>query len=164
MLPITMPQASGSSKARRSETCRSPSTMTARNTSTPPNSKAAGGTCNASNTGAGSDGFIAITAYTGEFCNMCATKRCPPGAPGRALGSTCSPGAEKPQRDSAWYSSVADRLRGLDHLRNRRQRELLEVGSIGHRHVLGRHTHDWCVKPIKSLLHQACGDLGADAL
>src|SRR3989442_1618433 len=54
MSAISMPQASGSSNARRSETCSPPSTITARSTSTPPCSIAAGGTCSASKTGAGS--------------------------------------------------------------------------------------------------------------
>ena len=48
-----------SANARRSETCSPPSTITARNTSTPPFSKASGGTCNASKTGA----FLSVTAY-----------------------------------------------------------------------------------------------------
>src|SRR5713101_544821 len=33
-------------------------------------------------------------------------------------------------------SPVADRLRRLDHLRDRGQRELLEIGRVGHGHVL----------------------------
>src|SRR6266536_2559823 len=54
MSAISMPQASGSSNARRSDTCSAPSTITARRTSTPPCSIAAGGICSASKTGAGS--------------------------------------------------------------------------------------------------------------
>src|SRR5262245_12267809 len=46
---MSMPQACGSSKARRSETCSPPSTMAARRTSTPPCSSAVGGTWSASN-------------------------------------------------------------------------------------------------------------------
>src|SRR5262245_44551714 len=46
---MSMPQACGSSKARRNETCSPPSTIAARRTSTPPCSSAVGGTCNASN-------------------------------------------------------------------------------------------------------------------
>src|SRR5258707_935568 len=60
MSAISMPQASGSSKARRSETCSAPSTITARNTSTPPCSIAAGGTFSASNTGTLMDPGIAL--------------------------------------------------------------------------------------------------------
>src|SRR5882757_7142464 len=60
MSAINMPQASGSSKARRSETCSAPSTITARNTSTPPCSIAAGGTFSASNTGTLMDPGIAL--------------------------------------------------------------------------------------------------------
>src|SRR5438270_78438 len=60
MSAISMPQASGSSKARRSETCSAPSTMTARNTSTPPCSIAAGGTFSASNTGTWLDPGMAL--------------------------------------------------------------------------------------------------------
>src|SRR6266853_5640807 len=51
---MSMPQACGSSKARRSETCSPPSTMAARKTSTPPCSSAVGGTCSASNVAIGS--------------------------------------------------------------------------------------------------------------
>ena len=40
---ISMPQASGSSNARRNETCRPPSTIAARSTSAPPCSSAVGG-------------------------------------------------------------------------------------------------------------------------
>src|SRR5262245_30221843 len=46
---MSMPQACGSSNARRSETCSPPSTIAARKTSTPPCSSAVGGTCSASN-------------------------------------------------------------------------------------------------------------------
>src|SRR6267154_4645644 len=72
---ITMPQASGSSKARRSEICKAPSTMTARNTSTPPDSKTTGGTCSASNTGAESPGvespgFISCSPVADRLCSL----------------------------------------------------------------------------------------------
>src|SRR5215469_15678941 len=51
MSAISIPQASGSSNARRSDTCKAPSTTTARRTSNPPNSIAAGGTRSASKAG-----------------------------------------------------------------------------------------------------------------
>src|SRR5215471_9263209 len=63
MSGITIPQASGSSKARLSATCKAPSTTTARRTSKPPNSNAPGGTCSASKAGGGSfDGIVSPVA------------------------------------------------------------------------------------------------------
>src|SRR5712675_818816 len=116
---ISMPQASGSSKARRSEMCKPPSTMTARNTSTPPTSRAAGGICSASKTGGGSS---------------------------------------EPMR-----SPVANGLGGLDHFSDRGQRELLEIGGVGHRHVLAGDAQHRRIEPIEGELRHAGGDLGADA-
>src|SRR6476659_6054804 len=54
MSAISIPQASGSSNARRSATCSPPSTIAARSTSTPPCSSAVGGMCSASKIGKGS--------------------------------------------------------------------------------------------------------------
>src|ERR1700740_530890 len=63
MSAINIPQASGSSKARRNETCKAPSTTTARRTSNPPNSIAAGGTRSASKAGgAFSDAIVSPVA------------------------------------------------------------------------------------------------------
>src|SRR5262245_41589279 len=58
---MSMPQACGSSKARRRETCNPPSTIAARKTSTPPCSSAVGGTCSASNV------VIAFSPITDRF-------------------------------------------------------------------------------------------------
>src|SRR5215471_20370723 len=111
---MSMPQACGSSKARRSETCNPPSTMAARKTSTPPCSSAVGGTCSASNV---------------------------------AIGS----------------SPVTHCLCRCDHVRDRRQREFLEIGRVWHRHVLAGDAGDRGVEPIEGVLRHAGGDLGPDA-
>src|SRR6516165_6018944 len=98
MSAITIPQASGSSKARRSATCKAPTTTTARRTSKPPNSNALGGTCSASKAGGDfSDGIV---------------------------------------------SPVADCLDGLDHVGDRRQGKLFEIGGVWHRHVLAADPQD----------------------
>src|SRR6516164_9648704 len=63
MSAMTIPQASGSSNARLSATCKAPSTTTARRTSKPPNSNAPGGTCSASKAGGDfSDGIVSPVA------------------------------------------------------------------------------------------------------
>src|SRR6476619_135020 len=111
---ISMPQACGSSKARRNETCSPPSTIAARSTSTPPCSSAVGGTCSASN--------VAIAS-----------------------------------------SPVTDRLRRRDHVCNRRQRELFEIGRVGHRYVFAGGAGHWRVEPVERAFGHDGGDLGADA-
>src|SRR5918997_3038564 len=64
---------------------------------------------------------------------------------------------------SVMTSPVADGLRGLDHLGHRRERELLEVGRIGHGHVLAGHADHRRVEVIERVLHDAFHDLGPDA-
>ncbi len=54
-------------------------------------------------------------------------------------------------------------LRRLDHLGDRRQRQLLEIGGVRHRHFLAGDARDRRIKIIEGLLHQPRGDLGADA-
>src|SRR5215831_10539030 len=66
---MSMPQACGSSKARRNETCSPPSTMAARKTSTPPCSSAVGGTCSASNVTMGSSPVADRLSRRDHLCN-----------------------------------------------------------------------------------------------
>src|SRR5579863_54575 len=60
-------------------------------------------------------------------------------------------------------SAVTDGLGRLDHLGDRRQRELFQIGSVRHRHVLAADARDRRVKIIEGLFHHPRGDLGADA-
>src|ERR1700686_1716973 len=48
---------------------------------------------------------------------------------------------------ASWFhpmtmSAVTNRLRRLDDFGDGRQRELFQIGGIGHRHVLAAHAHD----------------------
>ena len=56
-----------------------------------------------------------------------------------------------------------DGLRGIDHLGDRRQRELFQVRRIRHRHVLAGHARDRRVEIVERLVHDARRDFGADA-
>ena len=49
--------------------------------------------------------------------------------------------------------TVGDGLHRLDHLGDRGQRQLLEVGRIGHRDILAGHLEDRRVEPIESPGH-----------
>src|SRR4029450_3940527 len=66
---MIMPQAWGAAKARRNETCRPPSTIAARKTSTPPCSSAVGGTCSASNVAMTSSPVTACLRRRDHVCN-----------------------------------------------------------------------------------------------
>src|SRR5918993_3309898 len=91
---------------------------------------------------------------------------CPPFA--RASGGTeraWNYGAAIDHRDlvTAISSPIAHGLYGLHHLADVRQRELLEVRGIGHRHVLAGDAHDRRVEVVECLLHDLHADLGGDA-
>src|SRR5665213_2777175 len=58
---------------------------------------------------------------------------------------------------------VADGFRRLDHFGGRRQRELLEIGGVWHRHFLAGDARDRGVKIIEGALHQPRCNFGADA-
>src|SRR5579883_3951 len=62
-----------------------------------------------------------------------------------------------------WRLPVGHALGGLDDLRNRRQREFLEIGRIRHGHVLAGDANDRRIEIVEGVLHDARRDLGADA-
>src|SRR5688500_13419342 len=58
---------------------------------------------------------------------------------------------------------VGDALGGFDDVLGLRQRQLLEIGGVGHRHVRAVHAHHRRVEPVEHLLHRQGRQLGADA-
>src|ERR1700691_5962846 len=60
-------------------------------------------------------------------------------------------------------SAVTHGFRRLDHFGDRGQRELFQIGGVGHRHVLAGDARDRRVEIIERLFHHARGDLSADA-
>ena len=66
--------------------------------------------------------------------------------------------------DRPWLYLITNGFGGFDHLGHRGQCELFEVGRIGHRHVLARHPHHRRIEIVEGVLHDAGGDLGADAV
>src|SRR5207245_378086 len=71
-------------------------------------------------------------------------------------GSGCSLGP-------AMNLPIRNGFGGRDHLGHRGQSELFQIGRVGHRHVLARHPRDRRVQIVEGVLHEAGGDLGADA-
>src|SRR3712207_7882884 len=60
---------------------------------------------------------------------------------------------------SVMRSPVADGLRRLHHFGHVRQRELLEVGSVGHGHVLAGHAGHGGIEVVECVFHDAHGNL-----
>src|SRR5579872_6607643 len=58
---------------------------------------------------------------------------------------------------------VTDGLRRLDHFGDGWQRQFFQIGGVWHRHVLARNARDRRIEIVESLLHQARGNLRADA-
>src|ERR1700731_686856 len=61
------------------------------------------------------------------------------------------------------FSAIADGFRRRDNFGDRRQREFFQVGGVRHRHVLAGDARDRRIEIIERLLHDARGDLGANA-
>src|SRR6476660_4179459 len=58
---------------------------------------------------------------------------------------------------------VTNGFRRLDHFSDRRQRELFQIGGVGHRHVLAANARDRRVEIVEGVLHDARRDLRPDA-
>src|SRR6202047_78495 len=64
----------------------------------------------------------------------------------------------------AMGSPIRDGFGGFDHLGDGRQCELFKVRRVRHWNVLAGHAHHRRIEIVEGVLHDPCGDFGADAV